>query len=36
MGLDGALMGLGHKSVHDLSADDLIIPDDFKRSFGHV
>ncbi len=35
MGLDGVLMGLGHKSVHELSADDLIIPpDDFTRSFG--
>ncbi|MGC4936071.1 pre-mycofactocin synthase MftD [Gordonia sp. DT30] len=34
MGLDGVVMGLGHKSVHELSRDDLIIPDDFTRSFG--
>ncbi|MFW0783970.1 pre-mycofactocin synthase MftD [Gordonia sp. CPCC 206044] len=34
MGLDGVVMGLGHKSVHDLSRDDLIIPDNFERSFG--
>ncbi|EON33208.1 MULTISPECIES: pre-mycofactocin synthase MftD [Gordonia] len=34
MGLDGVLMGLGHKSVHELSAGDLVIPDGFKRSFG--
>ncbi len=36
MGLDGVVMGLGHKSVHELSRDDLIIPDDFERSFGHA
>lgn len=34
MGLDGVVMGLGHKSVHELSRDDLIIPADFTRSFG--
>ncbi|MDL9944855.1 mycofactocin biosynthesis FMN-dependent deaminase MftD [Gordonia sp. ABSL11-1] len=36
MGLDGVVMGLGHKSVHELSRDDLIIPDDFERSFGQA
>ncbi|SDU83531.1 pre-mycofactocin synthase MftD [Gordonia westfalica] len=36
MGLDGVLMGLGHKSVHELSADDLFIPEGFKRSFGNA
>ncbi|ROZ89448.1 pre-mycofactocin synthase MftD [Gordonia sp. OPL2] len=36
MGLDGVVMGLGHKSVHELSRDDLIIPEDFERSFGHA
>ena len=34
MGLDGVVMGLGHKSVHELSRDDLIIQPGFERSFG--
>ncbi|MEE4021518.1 pre-mycofactocin synthase MftD [Gordonia sp. PKS22-38] len=34
MGLDSSLMGLGRKSVHELSRDDLVIPEDFERSFG--
>ncbi|GAA1479840.1 mycofactocin biosynthesis FMN-dependent deaminase MftD [Gordonia sinesedis] len=34
MGLDGVLMGLGHKSIQDLSPDDLVIPAGFERSFG--
>ncbi|WAC56539.1 pre-mycofactocin synthase MftD [Gordonia sp. SL306] len=34
MGLDGVVMGLGHKSVHELSRNDLIIPEDFERTFG--
>ncbi|MGV9712941.1 pre-mycofactocin synthase MftD [Gordonia sp. NPDC003424] len=36
MGLDGVVMGLGHKSVHELSRDDLIIPEGFERSFGAI
>ena len=36
MGLDGVLMGLGRKSIHELSRDDLIIPEGFERSFGHA
>ena len=36
MGLDGVLMGLGHKSINDLSRDDLLIPDDFYRRFGEA
>ena len=36
MGLDGVLMGLGHKSVHELSAADLVVPDGFTRSFGSI
>jgi heme/flavin dehydrogenase (mycofactocin system) len=28
-GLDNALVHLGHKSIHDLSPDDLVIPKDF-------
>jgi L-lactate dehydrogenase (cytochrome) len=31
-GIDEALLGLGRSSVHDLTRDDLIIPDDFTRS----
>ncbi|GAA3698371.1 pre-mycofactocin synthase MftD [Gordonia hankookensis] len=34
MGLDGVVMGLGHKSVHELSRNDLIIPEGFERTFG--
>lgn len=33
MGLDGVVMGMGHKSVHELSRDDLIIPEDFERRY---
>ncbi|MGV9858578.1 pre-mycofactocin synthase MftD [Gordonia sp. NPDC003425] len=35
MGLDGVLMGLGRKSIHELTRDDLIIPDGFERSYGN-
>jgi L-lactate dehydrogenase (cytochrome) len=30
-GIDSALYGLGHSSVHDLSPDDVIVPDGFTR-----
>jgi pre-mycofactocin synthase len=33
-GLDSAVLGLGHASVHDLSRDDLSIPDGFFRTLG--
>ncbi|MCU1394118.1 MAG: lldD1 [Ilumatobacteraceae bacterium] len=33
-GIDSALLGLGHKSIHDLSRDDLFIPEGFTRRFG--
>ncbi|WP_052850933.1 pre-mycofactocin synthase MftD [Streptomyces avicenniae] len=33
-GLDSAVLGLGHRSVHDLSPDDLVIPDGFTRTLG--
>ncbi|MEB3051972.1 pre-mycofactocin synthase MftD [Mycolicibacter sp. MYC123] len=33
-GIDSALMGLGRASVHDLSPDDLLIPDGFARALG--
>lgn len=34
MGLDSAVLGLGHKSIGDLSPADLHIPDGFARVFG--
>jgi heme/flavin dehydrogenase (mycofactocin system) len=33
-GLDSAVLGLGHKSVHELSPADLWIPDGFFRTLG--
>jgi heme/flavin dehydrogenase (mycofactocin system) len=33
-GIDSALLGLGHASIHDLSPDDLIIPAGFERVLG--
>ena len=33
-GIDSALLGLGHASVHDLAASDLLIPDGFSRRLG--
>lgn len=33
-GIDSALMGLGKKSVHELSPDDLLIPEGFARGLG--
>ncbi|QCH25353.1 pre-mycofactocin synthase MftD [Mycobacteroides salmoniphilum] len=33
-GIDSALMGLGKKSVHELSPDDLLVPDGFARGLG--
>ena len=31
-GIDSALLGLGHSSVHDLTPDDLVIPPGFTRT----
>ena len=33
-GIDSALLGLGHSSVHDLTPDDLVIPPGFTRTLG--
>ncbi len=33
-GIDSALLGLGHASVHDLSPADIIIPPGFTRRLG--
>jgi L-lactate dehydrogenase (cytochrome) len=33
-GIESALLGLGHASIHDLSPDDLVIPEGFGRHLG--
>ncbi|GBF15966.1 L-lactate dehydrogenase [Rhodococcus sp. Br-6] len=33
-GIDSAVLGLGHKSVHDLSPNDLVVPEGFRRDLG--
>lgn len=33
-GIDSALLGLGHSSIDQLTADDLVIPDSFARPLG--
>jgi len=33
-GIESALLGLGHASIHDLSAEDLVIPAGFSRRLG--
>jgi L-lactate dehydrogenase (cytochrome) len=33
-GVDSALMGLGRASVHDLCADDVLVPEGFARALG--
>ncbi|GAS97368.1 heme/flavin dehydrogenase, mycofactocin system [Mycolicibacterium canariasense] len=33
-GIDSALRGLGKASIHDLSADDILIPEGFTRALG--
>lgn len=35
-GLDSALLGMGKSSVHDLSRDDVVLPDGFLRTLGPV
>jgi isopentenyl diphosphate isomerase/L-lactate dehydrogenase-like FMN-dependent dehydrogenase len=34
MGIDSALLGLGHSSIHELGPADLLIPDGFTRALG--
>ncbi|GAA4168869.1 pre-mycofactocin synthase MftD [Gryllotalpicola koreensis] len=34
MGLDSAVLGLGHKSIHELSREDFYIPQGFERHLG--
>src|ERR1700677_3862740 len=33
-GIESALLGLGHASIHDLTPDDLVIPPGFTRRLG--
>jgi isopentenyl diphosphate isomerase/L-lactate dehydrogenase-like FMN-dependent dehydrogenase len=33
-GIDSALLGLGHSTIHDLTPDDLFIPPGFTRTLG--
>jgi L-lactate dehydrogenase (cytochrome) len=33
-GIDSALMGLGKASIHDLAADDVLVPAGFARVLG--
>ncbi len=33
-GIDSALMGLARESIHDLTRDDILIPDGFTRTLG--
>ncbi|MCE0539300.1 mycofactocin biosynthesis FMN-dependent deaminase MftD [Kineosporia rhizophila] len=33
-GIDSAVLGLGHSSIHQVTADDVIVPDGFTRSLG--
>jgi L-lactate dehydrogenase (cytochrome)/glycolate oxidase len=33
-GIDSALLGLGHSSIHDLGPDDVLAPDGFFRTLG--
>lgn len=33
-GIDSALMGLGRSSIHDLTPDDILIPEGFTRALG--
>jgi len=34
MGIDSALLGMGVESVHDLTPEHLVVPDDFHRALG--
>ena len=33
-GIDSALLGMGHSSIHDLSPEDIVVPDGFTRALG--
>jgi L-lactate dehydrogenase (cytochrome)/glycolate oxidase len=33
-GIDSAVLGLGHSSIHELTADDVVVPPGFTRALG--
>jgi pre-mycofactocin synthase len=33
-GMDSALLGLGHETIHELTRDDIVIPEGFTRTLG--
>jgi isopentenyl diphosphate isomerase/L-lactate dehydrogenase-like FMN-dependent dehydrogenase len=33
-GIDSALLGLGRSTIHELTADDVVIPQGFTRALG--
>jgi len=33
-GIDSCLLGLGKRSIHELSPDDVLVPDHFVRRLG--
>jgi pre-mycofactocin synthase len=33
-GIDSAILGLGHSSIHELGADDVVVPPGFVRNLG--
>ena len=33
-GIDACLLGLGKASIHELSADDIVVPKDFFLTLG--
>jgi pre-mycofactocin synthase len=33
-GIDSAVLGLGHSSIHELSRDDVVIPSGFAWALG--
>jgi pre-mycofactocin synthase len=35
-GIDSALLGMGHSSIHDLTRDDIVMPADFTRDLGVI
>jgi isopentenyl diphosphate isomerase/L-lactate dehydrogenase-like FMN-dependent dehydrogenase len=33
-GIEAALLGLGHASIHQLGRDDVVVPEGFTRRLG--
>ena len=34
-GIESAVLGLGHSSIHMLGRDDVVMPEGFTRTLGH-